>query len=218
MPLPDVREGITRFGSYESTPHAIELVPLCLTAHRRGMEQLIDRLKAGKYKYRGAARTFATRFSYSSVVTTERSDGLDGEVTRLLDEHLDWSGNDRLSNEYGKWEFYAGNTTAYDGGKRAEHLATIARTALVRLRQHHSLPAAPNLIFHHSVRISKDDYDAILAGVRTVAPDASVCFVWINSHNNVRLFDSRPETDGSLRRGQLRLRRPPSPVPLHDGV
>ncbi len=300
--LPDVREGITRFGSYESTPHAIELVPLGLTAHRRGMEQLIDRLKAGKYKYRGAERTFATRFSYSSVVTTEGTDGLDGEVIRLLDEHPDWSGNDRLNrlflvhapeseyatddatspyyvvkrrlleagvpcqmvdtgtllnpdwkdlnlslniiakcgitpwvlpdkipdadffvglsytqsrdgqkilgfanvfNEYGKWEFYTGNTTSFDAGKRAEHLATLARTALVRLKQHHSLPAAPNLIFHHSVRISKDDYTAILAGVRTVAPDASVCFVWINSHNNVRLFDSRPETDGSLRRGSF---------------
>ena len=77
---PDVRDGITRFGSYESDPHAVELVPLCLTAHRREMEQLIDRLKAGKYKYRGAERTFATRFSYSSVVTTERTEGLDGEV------------------------------------------------------------------------------------------------------------------------------------------
>jgi predicted HTH transcriptional regulator len=300
--LPDVREGITRFGSYDSTPHAIELVPLCLAAHRRGIEQLIDRLKAGKFKYRGAERTFATRFSYSSVVTTERAADLDREVIRLLEEHPDWSGNDRLNrlflvhtpesdfatddetspyyvvkrrlleagipcqmvdtgtllnpdwkdlnlslniiakcgitpwvlpdkipdadffvglsytqsrdgqrilgfanvfNEYGKWEFYAGNTTSFDRGKRAEHLATLARTSLVRLQQNHSLPSAANLIFHHSVRISKDDHTAILASVRTVAPDASVCFVWINSHNNVRLFDSRPETDGSLSRGSF---------------
>ncbi len=299
---PDVRDGITRFGSYDSDPHAVELVPVCLTAHRREMEQLIDRLKAGKYKYRGAERTFATRFSYSSVVTTDGTEGLDGEVARLLAEHPDWPGNDKLNrlflvhtpehgystddqtspyfvvkrrlleagipcqmvdtgtlrnpdwkdlnlalniiakcgvtpwvlpdkipdadffvglsytqsrdgrrilgfanvfNEYGKWEFYEGNTTAFDATRRAEHLAAIARSALERLKLNHNLPAAANLVFHHSVRISKEDYAAILKGVRSVSPDASVCFVWVNCHNNIRLFDSRPETDGSLRRGSF---------------
>lgn len=300
--LPDVREGITRFGSYDSDPHAIELVPVCLKEHRREMEQLIDRLKAGKYKYRGAERTFATRFSYSSVVTADGTDGLEVEVARLLGEHPDWPGNDKLNrlflvhapeqgfsrddenspyfvakrrlleagvpcqmvdtgtlrnpdwkdlnlalniiakcgvtpwvlpdkipdadffvglsytqardgrrilgfanvfNEYGRWEFYEGNTTAFDPTRRAEHLAALARSALERLRLHHNLPAAANLVFHHSVRISKEDYAAILQGVRSVSPDASVCFVWVNCHNNVRLFDSRPETDGSLRRGSF---------------
>lgn len=94
---PDVRDGITRFGSYDSDPHAIELVPVCLSAHRREMEQLIDRLKSGKYKYKGAERTFATRFSYASVVTTDRADGLDREVARLLAEHPDWPGNEKLN-------------------------------------------------------------------------------------------------------------------------
>ena len=51
------------------------------------------------------------------------------------------------------------------------------------------------------MRISKEDYAAILAGIRRVAPDASVSFVWINAHNNYRLFDSRPESDGSIQRG-----------------
>jgi predicted HTH transcriptional regulator len=299
---PDVRDGITRFGSYDSDPHAIELVPVCLSAHRREMEQLIDRIKSGKFKYKGAERTFATRFSYASVVTTEQADGLEREVTRLLAEHPDWSGNEKLNrlflvhapergysaddhsspyyvvkrrlleagvpcqmvdtgtlqnpdykdlnlalniiakcgvtpwvlpenipdadffiglsytesrdgqrilgfanvfNSYGRWEFYAGNTTAFDAHKRSEHLAALARSALQRLKVKHSLPASANLVFHHSVRISKDDYKAILAGVREVAPDASVFFVWVNCHNNFRLFDSRPETDGSLRRGSF---------------
>jgi hypothetical protein len=30
-----------------------------------------------------------------------------------------------------------------------------------------------------------------------------VSFVWINDHNNFRLFDSRPETDGSVQRGSF---------------
>jgi predicted HTH transcriptional regulator len=300
--LPDVREGITRYGSYESDPHTIELVPICLVQQRHEMESLIERLKAGKYKYRGAERTFATRFNYSTVMTVEALEGLDREASRLLSEHPDWSGNERLNrlflvhtpeagystddetspyfvvkrrlleagvpcqmvdtgtlhnpdwkdlnlslniiakcgitpwvlpenipdadffiglsytqsrdgqkilgfanvfSSYGKWEFYAGNTTSFDVRKRSEHLAALARSALERLKFDHSLPAGPNLVFHHSVRISKDDYAAILSGVRSIAPDASVSFVWVNAHNNFRLFDSRVEMDGSIQRGSF---------------
>jgi predicted HTH transcriptional regulator len=298
--MPDVREGITKFGSYDSDPHTIELVPICLAGQRQEMELLIERLKAGKYKYRGAERTFATRFTYSAIVTTGTLEGLDREVGRLLSEHPEWSGNEQLDrlflvhtpeasytvddetspyyvvkrrlleagipcqmvdtgtlhnpewkdlnlslniiakcgitpwvlpenipdadffvglsytqsrdgqkilgfanvfNSYGKWEFYAGNTTAFDASRRSEHLAALSRSALERLKREHALPAGPNLIFHHSVRISKADYTAILSGVRSVSPDASVSFVWVNRHNNFRLFDSRAETDGSVQRG-----------------
>lgn len=298
--LPDVREGITKYGSYDSGQHRIELVPICLTKQRREMEALIERIKSGKFKYRGAERTFATRFTYSSVVTTESVGGIDQEAGRLLSEHPDWCGNESLDrlflvytpeagystddasspyfvvkrrlleagvpcqmidtgtllnpdwkdlnlslniiakcgvtpwvlpesipdadffvglsytqsrdgqkilgfanvfSSYGKWEFYAGNTTAFDARKRSENLAALSRSALERLKRDHTLPASPNLVFHHSVRISKDDYTAILTGVRSVAPDASVSFVWVNDHNNFRLFDSRPETDGSVQRG-----------------
>ena len=300
--LPDVREGITKYGCYDSGHHKIELVPVCLTKQRHEMESLIERLKAGKFKYRGAERTFATRFNYSSVVTTDSLGGVDREVGRLLSEHPDWCGNENLDrlflvytpeagystddetspyfvvkrrlleagipcqmvdtgtlhnpdwkdlnlslniiakcgvtpwvlpenipdadffvgisytqsrdgqkilgfanvfNSYGKWEFYAGNTTAFDARKRSEHLATLSRSALERLKRDHSLPAAPNLVFHHSVRISKEDYTAILSGVRSIAPDAAVTFVWVNCHNTFRLFDSRAETDGSIQRGSF---------------
>jgi Piwi domain len=299
---PDVRDGITRFGSYDSDPHSIELVPVCLTPQRKEMEQLIERLKSGKYKYKGAERTFSTRFTYASVVTTNQAEGLEGEVIRLLTEHPEWQGNERLNrlilvqtpeigystddesspyylvkrrlleagipcqmidtgtlrnpdykdlnlalniiakcgitpwvlpenipdadffiglsytesrdgqkilgfanvfNSYGRWEFYAGNTTAFDVRQRSSHLAALAGSALKKLKVNHSLPASANLVIHHSVRISKDDYSSILGGIRAVAPDASVAFVWLNRHNNFRLFDSRPETDGSLRRGSF---------------
>src|SRR6266702_557595 len=300
--LPDVREGITKYGSYDSDPHKIELIPICLTTQRHDMESLIERLKAGKYKYRGAERTFATRFIYSTVVTTDRLEGIDRGGGRLLSENPDWCGSGKLNrlllvqkpeagfsaddesspyfvvkrrlleagipcqmvdtgtlqnpdwkdlnlslnivakcgitpwvlpenipdadffvglsytqsrdgqrilgfanvfNSYGKWEFYAGNTTAFDIRKRSEHMAAPARTALERLKRDHSLPAGATLVFQNSVRISKDDYSAILSGVRSVAPDASVTFVWVNVHNNFRLFDSRAETDGSMQRGSF---------------
>jgi predicted HTH transcriptional regulator len=300
--LPDVREGITKFGSYDSAPHTIELVPICLAKQRQEMESLIERLKAGKHKYRGAERTFATRFSYSTIITIDALEGLDREVGRLLSEHPEWCGNEQLNrlflvhtpeegystddenspyyvvkrrlleagvpcqmvdtgtlhnpdwkdlnlslniiakcgvtpwvlpdnipdadffvglsytqsrdgqkilgfanvfNSYGKWEFYAGNTTAFDARERSEHLAALSQSVLERLKRDQALPAGPNLVFHHSVRISKDDYAAILAGMRTISPDASVSFVWVNAYNNFRLFDSRAETDGSIRRGSF---------------
>ncbi len=300
--LPDVREGITKYGSYDNSQHRIELVPICLTNLRKEMELLIERLRVGKFKYRGSERTFATRITYQTIVTTEAVQDVDMEVSRILSQHPHWCGNEDLDrlflvytpeagystddasspyfvikrrlleagipcqmvdtgtlrnpdwkdlnlalniiakcgvtpwvlpenipdadffvglsytqsrngqkilgfanvfNSYGKWEFYAGNTTPFDANKRSENLAELARSALARLKCDHALPAAPNLVFHHSVRISKDDYKAVLSGVRSVAPDASVSFVWINDHNNFRLFDSRPETDGSVQRGSF---------------
>ena len=50
-------------------------------------------------------------------------------------------------------------------------------------------------------------------------------FVWVNSHHNIRFFDNRPETDGSLREGVTsRLVRARFTCPqrgtircLHDG-
>jgi predicted HTH transcriptional regulator len=300
--MADVRDGITKYGSYDSDPHPIELVPVCLTANRRDMESLIERLKTGKYKFRGAERTFAARFSYSAVVTAETAEDVDREVARLLSEHPEWTGNEHLNrlflvqtpemgyssddesspyfivkrrlleagvpcqmvdtgtlrnpdwkdlnlalniiakcgitpwvlpenipeadffvglsytqsrdgqkilgfanvfSSYGKWEFYAGNTTAFDVRNRSEHLASLARKALERLKRDHALPSGPNLVFHHSVRLSKEDYAAIISGVRSVSPDASVLFVWVNAHNNFRMFDSRSETDGSVQRGSF---------------
>lgn len=300
--LPDVREGITKYGSYDTEPHNIKLIPICLEDQRQQMEALISRLKTGKYKYRGAERTFSTRFSYPTIVTTDSVEGIDREVRRLLSEHPDWIGNinlDRLFliytpkkgystddekspyfivkrrlleagipcqmldtgtlnnpdwkdlnlalniiakcgvtpwvlpenipdadffvglsytqsrdgqkilgfanvfNSYGKWEFYAGNTTAFDARKRSEYLSNLARSALERLKREQLLPTGANLVFHHSVRISKEDYRAVLSGVRGIAPDASVSFVWINVHNNFRLFDSKVETDGSIQRGSF---------------
>lgn len=300
--LPDVRKGITTYGSYDSNPHGIELIPICLGGQRQQMASLIARLKTGKYKYRGAERTFATRFSYPTITTTDNVKSIDQEVKRLLLEHPDWSGNPDLNrlfliytpkkgystddenspyfvvkrrlleagipcqmvdtktinnpdwkdlnlslniiakcgvtpwvlpenipdadffvglsytqsrdgqkilgfanvfNSYGKWEFYAGNTTAFDAQKRSEYLSKLAHSALQRLKYEQSLPTGANLVFHHSVRISKEDYEAVLSGVRNVAPDASVSFVWVNGHNNFRLFDSKVETDGSIQRGSF---------------
>jgi argonaute-like protein implicated in RNA metabolism and viral defense len=264
------------------------------------MENLIYRLMEGKFKYRGAERTFATRFRHTTVVTASAVHDIDDEIARLLARNADWCGEKQLNrlflvhcpeegfarddekspyyvvkrrlleagipcqmvdsptlknpdwkdlnlglniiakcgvtpwvlpecvpdadffvglsytqsgdgrrimgfanvfSNYGRWVFYAGNTTTFDINRRPDHLAALAKDTLERLKQEHSLPGSANLIFHHSVRIGREDRMAILKAVRSIAPDVSVTFVWINSHENSRLFDTKPETDGSVRRG-----------------
>lgn len=296
----DVREGLTKFGSFDNDEHAIEIIPLCIDHFRSGMEGLIHRLMEGKFKYRGSERTFSTRFSYRSILNATSARDLDGETERLLKQNPDWIGDRKLNriflvqspeagyssddesspyyvikrrlleagipcqmvdsptisnpdwkdlnlalnitakcgitpwvlpdripdadffiglsytesrdgtrimgfanvfNNYGRWVFYTGNTSTFEVSERSRHLSVLAKGTLERLKQAHSLPSSASLVIHHSVRIAKEDRTAILKAVREVAPDSTVTFVWINSHGNSRMFDTKPETDGSLRRG-----------------
>jgi predicted HTH transcriptional regulator len=92
----DIRDGITRFGSYAEEPKTIELVPICTTALRDGMASLIERLKAGKYKYKGSERTFHARFTYHAIVTVPSDQNVLAECERLIGEHPEWVGSDKL--------------------------------------------------------------------------------------------------------------------------
>ena len=93
---PDVRTGITTYGTYDADPYSIELIPVCLNTMRYQMQELIKRLKFGKYKYRGAERTFSTKFSYSAVVGVDQVEDIPKEIERLLEEHSDWQGDNSL--------------------------------------------------------------------------------------------------------------------------
>ncbi|MDI6711026.1 MAG: putative DNA binding domain-containing protein [Bacillota bacterium] len=295
---PDIRIGITQYGTYDDDPHSLEIVPVCIHSLRRNMEQLIERLKTGKYKYRGAERTFATRFSYNGVVTVDRIEDTRPEIERLLEEHPDWQGDSNLKrvflihcpeqgyslddhtspyyivkrlllergvpcqmvdtptlhnpdlkdlnlalnitakcgvtpwvlpdaipdadffvglsytqskdgqrimgfanvfNSYGKWEFYSGNTSYFNFEERTQHLARLVEETLEKLRN--QLSPTPRIIFHYSAKLANVDRNSILEAARKVRPQGVFTFVWINSHHNVRFYDNRPETDGSLRRG-----------------
>ena len=91
----DIREGIVRFGSFEHEPRDIELVPICAPNQLDNMRALIERLRSGKFKYRGAERTFSTKLVYSAVVPAEPAQA-EQECRRLLDQHPYWRGDQRL--------------------------------------------------------------------------------------------------------------------------
>lgn len=301
----DIRDGITRFGAFDNSPKQIELVPICTHNLRSGMINLIERLKAGKYKYRGSERTFSTRFTYNSIITIPFVEMALEECQRLLKEHPDWIGNKNLNrlflvhtpeqgyasddetspyykikrflleqgipcqmvdtpilqdadwkdlnlalniaakcgitpwvlpdalpdadffvglsytqsrrqnshrlmgyanvfNHYGRWEFYSGNTETFAYDERAIYFRNLIRQTLERLPLHET----PHIYFHYSAKFSRDDRQAILEAARSVRPKGTYSFIWINTHHNVRLYDNRVETDGSLSRGSYIITSP----------
>ncbi len=300
--LSDIREGITKFGTYEDPQKTIELVPICTDPLRNQMKQLIARLKTGKYKYRGSERTFSTRFEYNHVIPVSESEKILGECQRLLDEHPDWIGAEGLDrlflvhtpeqgyarddqnapyyrikrfllengipcqmvdtptllnpdwkdlnlglniiakckvtpwvlpnkipdadffiglsytkgrskearrlvgyatvfNEFGRWEFYLGNTGTFSYEERTQYFADLTKQTLKKLAQLGKLSENPSIYFHYSARFSRDDRQAMLEAARSIYPNGIYSFVSVNSRHDIRLYDARAETDGSLSRG-----------------
>lgn len=61
------------------------------------MAALIQRLKVGKFKFKGAERTFSTKLSYSSIITAPTTEDLVRECDRVLSEHPAWVGDKSLA-------------------------------------------------------------------------------------------------------------------------
>ena len=294
----DVRTGITKYGAYDSAKHEIEIIPVCLRSMTANMRGLINRLQLGKFRYRGAERTFTTKFSYPWIVEIDTVEDAEVEIGRLINEHPAWTGDSNLRriflvhvpeqgyakddhtspyysikrfllergvpcqmvntptledpdwkdlnlalnivakcgvrpwvlpdtipnadffvglsytqskdgqrimgfanvfNSYGKWEFYSGDTTYFDFEKRTYHMAQLVEKTLSKLNN--QLSPTSQISFHYSSKLSSSDRDSIVKVAREIIPEGTFTFVWVNSHHNVRFYDNRPETDGSLRRG-----------------
>jgi len=48
----------------------------------------------------------------------------------------------------------------------------------------------------------------MLKAARRIRPKGVYSFIWVNTHHDVRFFDKRPETNGSLRRGSYAIASP----------
>ncbi|NEP58070.1 MAG: transcriptional regulator [Symploca sp. SIO2G7] len=100
-------------------------------------------------------------------------------------------------DQYGKWQFYSGNINTFPYSKKIKYFSLLIEKTLNRL----SLSETPSIYFHYSKQFSREERTAILEAARRVRPQGKYSFVWINSQHNVRLYDNRAETDGSLSRG-----------------
>lgn len=295
----NIREGITQYGAYSHEESEIGLVPIVAESHRGKMQALIERLKAGRYKYKGAERTFGIRFTYGSVIGLHPADDIRKTCERILNEHPAWIGDANLRrlflvhtpeagfatddehspyyetkrlileagipcqmvdtptldnpdwkdlnlalniaakcgvvpwvlpegipdadffvglsytqhrgdpdmrfmgyanvfNSYGRWLFYSGNAQTFAYSERTRRLAELVEATLRRVE---NLSETPHVYFHYSARFSREDREALVDAARNVRPKGTYTFVWINVHHPVRLYDERPESDGSLARG-----------------
>jgi hypothetical protein len=93
----DIRDGITRFGAYEESERTIDLIPVCTPAVRDQMAALIERLRAGSFRFKGAERTFKTRLQYATIVTAPEPNAIVTEIDRLLTERPEWRGDPGLN-------------------------------------------------------------------------------------------------------------------------
>ena len=87
----NIREGITHHGSFDCDRKDIELVPVCAPEEADGMRSLIERLRHGRFRYKGSERTFGTRLTYRSLTTAAPAD-LDAECRRLVAQYPEWRG------------------------------------------------------------------------------------------------------------------------------
>lgn len=294
----DVREGITQYGSYENQPKDIEIIPICASVYQAQMSSLIERLRTGKFKFKGSERTFSAKLKYNTVINASEND-IEKEVLRLLNQNSEWKGQKDLPriflihcpesghslddenspyyrvkrilleagipcqmidtptmtnpdykdlnlslniaakcgqtpwvlpesipdcdffvglsytqnyrkstsrimafanvfNNYGRWEFFSGGSEVFGYDQKTENYERLVRETLMKLH----LSEQPTICFHYTAKFSREDKEAILRAAKTVRPNGTYVFVWINSHHNVRLYDERAETNGSLTRGK----------------
>ena len=111
-------------------------------------------------------------------------------------------------NQFGRWEFYSGNMGAFSYEERTQYFANLTKQTLKRLTQLGKLSESPSIYFHYSARFSKDDRQAMLDAARSVYPNGIYSFVSVNLHHNIRLYDARAATDGSLSRGSYVVTAP----------
>ena len=101
-------------------------------------------------------------------------------------------------DKYGKWLFYKGNAKPI----RFDERNGAFRDLLAGVAEDYSEKAKlQRLHVHHGFKLSHVSRKEIADGVHHRVPDAEVSFVHVNAHSILRLYDSAPEGDGSMKRG-----------------
>lgn len=88
----NIRDGITSYGAFSDQPKDIELVAVTEAGYEQSMVDLVERLKSGKFRYKGAERTFATKLQLARVSPAPEGEA-HHECARLLETFPEWQGN-----------------------------------------------------------------------------------------------------------------------------
>jgi hypothetical protein len=102
-------------------------------------------------------------------------------------------------DSFGRWKFYQGDSKTFPFDERLKHYGELVRNSVASYQAENG-GIIKSVHIHLTKKFSKDERAAMTRAVRSAAPDASVVYVSINPHHNLRLFDVSPGGDGSISR------------------
>jgi hypothetical protein len=100
---------------------------------------------------------------------------------------------------YGRWRFYQGDSAAFPFEERLAHYKDLVKNSIAAYRAN-STEEISSVHIHLTKHFSRHERSVLAQGVRSVAPDASVIFVSLNPHHNLRLYDVSAGGDGRIKR------------------
>lgn len=172
--------------------------------------QMVDTqtLKEPKFKDLNLALNIITKCGRTPWVlpdTIPDADFIIGlSYTSRLDGKNRIMGFANVFNAYGRWKFYSGNSTPFTFSDRIIYFKELISQTLKQLE----LSETPSIYFHYTKKFSKDERNAILEEAKKIRPKGIYNFIWINSKHNIRLYDKKPESNGSLARGNYVITSP----------
>ena len=104
-------------------------------------------------------------------------------------------------DEYGNWKFFSGSNSYFNYENKKDYFVQLTKEIFNKLDTNLSNTAIVH--FHYSSKFSTEDRLAILEEAKKIRPDGKYVFTSINNSHLLRLYDNKPETDGSLARGSF---------------
>jgi argonaute-like protein implicated in RNA metabolism and viral defense len=102
-------------------------------------------------------------------------------------------------DSYGRWQFYQGDTSAFSFADRLAHYRDLVRNSIGAYQEKNG--GEINVVHIHLTKpFSRDERQVLASAVRERSPEASVVFVWIDIHHQVRLYDLSPRRNGYISR------------------
>jgi ATP-dependent DNA helicase RecG len=101
-------------------------------------------------------------------------------------------------DEFGRWQYYIGNSEPVPFEERDTRLASLIGNAVQRYEERSSVK---HVHLHHGHRLKHPTRSKIAEAIKKVAPNSNVHFLHINDDNPVRLFSSEAEQDAQIARG-----------------
>jgi argonaute-like protein implicated in RNA metabolism and viral defense len=100
---------------------------------------------------------------------------------------------------YGRWHFCQSDSQAFPFDARLEHFTDLVKNALAAYRGRHGGPLK-SIQIHLTKKFSAAERAILVRAVRSIAPDARVVFVSVNTNHPIRLYDLSEQSDGSVAR------------------